>query len=838
MRGDAGKQRLVNAMLTSGILLAIDVSPAVAGDWQDRLRELERGAPPWIDLTQAPQAPSRPAALAFNIPAGPLPSVLASFGDRAGLQVLYPADLARGRTSPGVSGTLTPEEALTRILTGTGLAARFVNPNTVTVQNAQAAPGVTNLAPVLVEARRTPSTAVLDNLPPTFEGGQVARGAKIGMLGNRDILDTPFNVTAYTAKTIEDQQARRVTDVLMNDPSVRVQNASDGVFDSFYIRGFPVTSIVYTLNGLPGALPTDIVTPESMERIEVLKGPTAMLSGMAPLGYIGGSINIVPKRATDEAITNVTTRYAQKSQFGTHVDVGRRFGTDNQVGVRVNGAYRDGRTALDDQSEQLGLGSIALDFRGERFRASVDAGYQKVDIDAPSLSMTISPGVPIPKAPKAGSNPFADWGFVRHQDYYGALNVEFDIVENLTAHAAFGGVNHRSTFLNPFMNIDDADGNTSVFPYFEPSERSSMSAQAGLRGKFETGPLTHEPSLDIARLRQRGGFFDTDLSGAFGFTSNLYRPISPQQPDTSQLSDNAATTSIQTLTGLAAVDTISIFNKRIQFIVGLRRQTIDVENVDVNIGDFDSDPTAASPSFHETKVSPGFGLIVKPWERVSLYANYIEGLSAGPTAPTFAANAGTVFAPIVSEQYEAGVKVDFGGFATTLSAFQITQPNGVINSATNLFGVDGKQRNRGLELNVLGTVAEGVRLLGGIAFIDAEQLKTADGINDGKTAIGVPKRQINLGVEWDTPFVQGLTLGSRVIYTSAQYYDAANTQSIPDWYRIDLAARYALQTRGTPVYIRAALENLLDRNYWASTASQALSLGTPRTFLLSATAQF
>jgi iron complex outermembrane receptor protein len=104
---------------------------------------------------------------------------------------------------------------------------------------------------------------------------------------------------------------------------------------------------------------------------------------------------------------------------------------------------------------------------------------------------------------------------------------------------------------------------------------------------------------------------------------------------------------------------------------------------------------------------------------LSLYGNYIEGLSVGPTAPQTAANAFEVFPPIKSKQYEVDAKLDFGQFATTLAAFQITQPNSFTDPATNIFGVDGEQRNRGLEFNVFGEPQDGFRLLGGLAFTKA-----------------------------------------------------------------------------------------------------------------------
>lgn len=98
---------------------------------------------------------------------------------------------------------------------------------------------------------------------------------------------------------------------------------------------------------------------------------------------------------------------------------------------------------------------------------------------------------------------------------------------------------------------------------------------------------------------------------------------------------------------------------------------------------------------------------------------------------------------------------------------------------------------------------------------------------------------MNIGAEWDTPFVRGLTLSGRVIYTSEQYYDAANLQELPDWVRFDVGARYTFKLNGKPVTIRGNILNVANKGYWASaTPSFGLSLGAPRTYLLSTTFDF
>lgn len=202
-------------------------------------------------------------------------------------------------------------------------------------------------------------------------------------------------------------------------------------------------------------------------------------------------------------------------------------------------------------------------------------------------------------------------------------------------------------------------------------------------------------------------------------------------------------------------------------------------------------------------------------------------------------NAGQVFPPYKTQQYEVGIKGEWSGFGTSLSLFQIAQPNSL--TVENRFTVDGEQRNRGLEWNVYGTLGEGVRLLGGVTLLDAKITKAA-GDTQGKDAFGVPGTQVNLGGEWDVPGSGGLTLSGRFLYTDSVYIDSANAYSIPSWTSWDVGARYATQVSGRPVVLRANVENLFNNSYWIGYRqgwrSGFVSRSAPRTVLLSITTDF
>lgn len=222
---------------------------------------------------------------------------------------------------------------------------------------------------------------------------------------------------------------------------------------------------------------------------------------------------------------------------------------------------------------------------------------------------------------------------------------------------------------------------------------------------------------------------------------------------------------------------------------------------------------------------------------MSLYANYIEGLSKGDIAPNIADNTGQVFAPYKSKQYEAGAKADFGVVLATLAMFQVSKPSGQLYG--KVYSMDSEQRNRGLELNLSGAASKAVRLLAGVTLLDGRLVKTNSAATMGKRPVGVPTAMANLGGEWDVPYRPGLTATGAVSYTGKQFVDQTNLQPVPSWTKVDLGLRYRTALAGKATTLRAGLMNAFDRHYWAGVASYGtVSQSAPRTMQLSAAVDF
>jgi iron complex outermembrane recepter protein len=682
-----------------------------------------------------------------------------------------------------------------------------------------------------LEAVKVQGTAETHGKPlPVYAGGQVATGGRVGLLGNKSVMDTPFSVTNYTQELIQNQQASTVADVVANDPSVRNINPRFGRFDQFTIRGFNLVNSEIAFNGLYGIVPTYTVPVESAERVEIFKGPNALLNGMSPSGAVGGSINIAPKRATDTDITQFTASYATESVLGGHLDLGRRFGTNGEFGVRVNAVRQDGKTVFgNDQEIERSLLSVALDYRGEKLRLSSDLYHYENRGTAPLERVALTGAAVVPRANRIGDNFAQKWSYADSIDSAVMFRGEYDIAPLTTAYAAWGARRGRYDFLRVApINVDSA-GNFSATTNVFLRDEETVSSEAGIRTAFTTGFVDHAANFNTSLYKIEFGNFESALGSAI---SNIYNPVNRPEPSTAGVSGHPTRAGETELVSFALTDTLSMLNERVQLTLGARKQRVIGKTYNAVSG-------SKTAEYDEDALTPTAAIVVKPVENVSVFANYIEALTQTPIGPNVGvANPGAMLPPGKSKQIEAGVKVDMGKFTTTMSIFRIKRPSTFTDPVTQVYGLNGEQQNTGLEFNVFGEPVSGVRVLGGFMLLDAELTKTNAGVNEGNTAVGVAKVNVNLGSEWDLSYVPGFTLTARAIYTGDQYVNEANSREIPGWTRFDIGSRYVFTAHGKKVTLRANLENAFDKRYWSTASQFGLTFGTPRTAILSATLDF
>lgn len=705
---------------------------------------------------------------------------------------------------------------------------------------AQDDPGEAN---ILVTAQRQNQTGV-------------SRSGQVGVFGDKPAEDVPFSVKSYNEALILNQQPQTLGQVLDNDPSVRTSYGFGNAAEQFVIRGFALFGDDVGFDGLYGITPRQLIAPELYESVQVLNGASAFLNGAAPGGSgIGGSVNLVPKRAGARPTTRATIGFTESAHIGGSFDVGRRFGANEEWGVRVNGAARRGDVAIDDEFRSTYVLGGALDYDSGPLRLSLDLAYQRVRVNRLRPKLTLGAGITsIPRVPKADANYGQPYQFTVLRDLYGEFRAEYDIADNAMIYAAIGARDgSEDGFYSTLTLTNLATGAATVSGSLIPRTDNNEAAQVGLRTKLAAGGMSHEINFggSVNWLVNRNAF---EFYAVSPVLNNIYAPITVPMPSTvTFVGGNLADPFPIGRTRLAsafASDTIGLWDDRILITGGIRLQeikTIAYSNV----------TGLRTGGYREDAITPVVGVVVKPVDGLSLFANRIEGLVQGSTAPVSGANpaggaalpvrnAGEVLPPFKSTQYEVGGKLTLRGFNASLALFRIDRDLAILrlvdgNPALLEFGPFGTQRNRGIELSFEGEPVAGLRIIAGGSIIDAKLRRTQNGVNQGNDAIGVPEYLINANVEWDVPFLPALTLTGRVVHTGEQAANLVNTLELPDWTRFDLGARYVALVGDKPLTLRVNVDNVANKRYWASsfdTFRPDLLQGAPRTFKASASIEF
>ncbi len=671
------------------------------------------------------------------------------------------------------------------------------------------------------EARRRDGTEVVVTGQRTIPGGQVAKDSRLGILGDSDVYAAPFSVKAYTAELIRDQGARSINDIVAYDPSIRVSLSSTFVLDQSSIRGFLVVSSSYLFDNLPGMTPSYGTVPIAhFDRVDIFKGPASALT--AAVGTVGGTINLAPKRAIDVPVNSVTVSAQNDVLLGGHADFGRRFGPGGAFGVRVNVSAEKG-TLFDGGRREQWTPTIALDYRGGPFRATIDAGYIEYKSEGPGVNYSLRPGATLPRAPDPTINITPRWSFTDNESWYAIGGAELDLAEGVTAYARYGENRQYVQRVNLSISALDSAGAFNVTGYsYGPWRNAKKTGEIGVRARAVTGPLTH--NLVVSALQLKGGLSEfggasTALTGQPA--GSIYRPYPLADPYAAGLpADNIVGAVQPNLQSVAVADDIGAFDDRLRVILSARRQRL------------------RQAPYDQTRTTPTVAALFKVTPTLSLYANYAEALTPGAVAPSDGTvdNPGEQLPPYVSRQHELGAKWNAGRFGVTLAWFDIRQDFAVI--ADRRFVIGGEQRNRGVELETFGEPVKGVRVLGGAAWIDAIQSRTATGATTGRKAMGVPEWTVNLGVEHDLAALPGFTVTARYIHTGKSFVDLVNTQVVPAWDRFDATARYRVQVQDTLLTVRAGVTNVFDDRYWTAGGRNIISVAAPRTWFTSLSADF
>ncbi|QDH13398.1 TonB-dependent receptor [Formicincola oecophyllae] len=679
---------------------------------------------------------------------------------------------------------------------------------------------------------------------------EVSMGGQVGVLGRKKGLDVPFSLHSYNASLITNQQSQTLAQVLENDPSVRTTQGGGNFADMFMIRGLPVVNDDVAIGGLYGIAPRELVSPQIFDSVQVLNGPTAFLNGMAPAGSVGGTIDLEYKHAGNKPFLRLTGDYTSGAMGGGNIDMGRRFGDDKQLGMRLNVAGMDGQTAIDHERRRNTVLGFDTDWRSSdgATRASLNMDYENQEIDWGRPQAIISldgkgrAATSVPHPVKPAHNYGQRWSYMNMAYMFGMASLEHDFNDHVTVYGKFGGMNgDESGQYGTFSVLNGATGAGTVNSMYVPFTSNNQSTVVGTRVRFDTPFIHHEVNAGGQGLWETQY---TAYSMALGNNprNNLYHTAQTARPAanfTGGNTNNPGLNNTERLFSLFFSDTMKFWHNRFELTGGFRYQNVQQRNY--NYG------TSADKAVSGERITPIVTLVYHATKQASFYFNRVQGLSPGLVAPVTynnmqVTNHGKVFNPYETTQYEIGGKYQWRGLSASLAFFQLSQANSLVRAAAYdhagvpaayTYTMDGMQRNRGIEFALNGTIVKGLRFNGGTTILQAKQVHSQ--YNTGRLAFGIPGYMINGHLEWDIPWVKGLTVMGQVNRTGHEWADNANTAKVHGWTTADIGARYTFVAAKRPFTARFGIDNINNAGYWSVNPKFAgyLTEGAPRTFKFS-----
>ncbi|MDR1607915.1 MAG: TonB-dependent receptor [Deltaproteobacteria bacterium] len=624
-----------------------------------------------------------------------------------------------------------------------------------------------------------------------------------GPFGKRQILDTPYSINVMSRDLLDTTGAVTVDDVLRINPVVQLTFSTDRTVAMYNIRGFAIGQTSGRM--FDGLRKYSLYTPlEDKERVEVISGLSGFLYGPAA---VGGSVNYVLKRPTAQRMATLRLTTTERGGASAHLDLGGPIDAAGRFGYRINLAGRGGNTSVKKQLNEYSVFSGAFDFKATenlllRFNVYRNWNhYVKVSSNFALGGATSWPKAPDPQDPMA----FGGRTNIVSEGY--GLGANWKINDHITFRTAFQQSQEEMKYrLYKSVRI------TSNRPTYVVSENTvslvgpkanQLSTYTYFDFKFNTGLVKHELTVGYSGEKNK---MDWGLE-------NNRPPMSKTIYHNYTLGD------------------IITFSDQWQLIGGLTRAQLRLSDYQTNTFD------------KVNKVTPTVSLLFKPAPNWTLYTTYMESLEQGTLVGDQDSvgrpytNAGQYLPAFVSEQYEIGAKAEFGNLYLTLALFQIDKANSFEidnNNGTLTMSQDGRQVHKGLEFTATGKITENLSVYSGLTIMKARQKKTSNRLAMNKIPASVSEKMFKVFLDYNIPFVKGLSINGGINYTGPFYSDVANNLKLPGFTTFDLGAGFETTIAGIPVNFNLAGKNIFDKHYW----QRAGGLGYPRSILLSAQFKF
>ena len=748
------------------------------------------------------------ATVRFHIPAQPLTDALGEFSRQAGVRVQVDLRAASAARSRAVSGSFKPADALQRLLAETGLYARFADGRTALVTgdaiNGRAPHALT---PITVTGQRTSGYAAIRSTTATKT--------------DTPLRDTPQSVSVLTSKVIADQAMQSMADVVRYVPGVSM-GQGEGHRDAPTLRGNSSTADFF-VNGVRDDVQylRDLY---NVERVEALKGPTAMIFGR---GGGGGVLNRVTKEANWLPTRMVTVEGGSFDHKRTVLDLGDGFGAG--AAGRVTAMYENSGGFRDNAGlRRWGVNptlAVALG-AGTTLRAGYEHFLDRrtVDRGIPSFE-----GRPAPAAITTYfGNP--DSSYARAEVGAAAVVVEHVTGGGFTVRNHTRLADYQKFYQNSFPGAVNAAGTqVNLAAYNLATDRRNLFNQTDVIFRTRTGSVQHTilggfefGQQQTDNFRQTGYYNNTATVFAAPFDQpTIAAPITFRQSATD--ADNHTTANV------AAVylqDQIEL-GRFWQAIGGVRFDRFAV--------DFHDNRADEDLAREDNLVSPRAGLVFKPVDAASLYGSFSVSYlpSSGDQFSSLSASTETL-EPEQFTNYEVGAKWDvLPNLALSAAVYRLDRTNTSAPDPSNpsLRVQTGSQRSTGLELGGSGYLTPLWEVIGGIALQKAEITSTTLAADEGAEVPLVPARTLSL---WNrVQVLPALGIGVGVVHRSDMYAAIDNTVTLPGFTRADAGVFLRLSDHlGAQVNV----ENLFNQRYYSTShGNNNIMPGAPRTLLVSLT---
>ncbi|OCZ70529.1 TonB-dependent siderophore receptor [Acinetobacter pittii] len=660
-----------------------------------------------------------------------------------------------------------------------------------------------------------------------------------------DVKKVPASITTITSERIADQHAKTLTDVIKNDSSLGDGYAAIGYYPNFVARGFALDlGSSYLINGhtIRGE---QNVALENKEQVEILKGISAIQSGMSTPG---GVVNYVTKRPAD--IKTITVDANSEGGYTLTTDVGGFI--NDSFGYRINLAHESIHPNVDHANGKREFGSVALDWKiNERSKLLFD-------IEAQHQSQRSVPGYQLLDGQEVPTNvdqdrllgyqswskPVVNNSVNASLKYQYAFNDQWNA--SLSASQSRVVIDDYSAF--PWAcysdgvcqnNTFDKDGNYGIYDFRSPDDtRITNQFSAGLNGQFKTANIQHQIAFEIQHTYKTLKRYNSNsMELAPIGLGNIYEETKDYEPAQIDLRNYyKALESDQT--AFTITDRVQ-FNDQWSTLLGGKLIHLDEQAYDPD--------GQQSRDTDLNKFLPQLALMYSPTaNKTNLYASYAKGLSDGGEAPWYAdANAYQVLSPRNSEQYELGVKQQIQNFLVTAAIFDLKQDNQytTANSEGKLeFVEQGEQHNQGIELGLTGALTDTLDVSSGITYTKSRLVDIDTDSYKGHQTQNVPKVRATAQLSYKVPSVEGLRLLSSMQYSSSKYANKEGTAKVGGYSVFNIGAAYKTNFAGHDTTFRFNIDNLFNKKYWrdvgAFMGDDYLFLGNPRTAQFSTTFSF